>query len=254
MFNNEGNILVRYLIRFSYDGSNFFGYQKQVDKRTIQGELERVLKQISNSDISVSASGRTDALVHALNQYAHFDLGINISCDNLKKALNSLLPKDIYVKCVSIVSESFHARFNVSKKEYIYKINLGEFDPFRRNYIYQYNHKLDVDKMLCALEYFKGKHNFKSFAKSNNDIVDYEREIYDANIKVSDNILEISFIGNGFLRYMVRNMVGTLISVGEGKTKPQEIAEIFNFEDRTKAKKTAPANGLYLKDVYYDEK
>ena len=245
---------MRYLIRFSYDGSNFFGYQKQVDKRTIQGEIEGVLKQITNKDISVSASGRTDALVHAINQYAHFDLDINISCDNLKKALNSLLPDDIYVKSVENVSESFHARFNVVKKEYIYKINLGEFDPFNRNYVYQYNRGLDVDKMVCAIQYFKGKHNFKSFTKSNNDIVDYEREIYEANVKVSNNILEINFIGNGFLRYMVRNMVGTLISVGEGKTEPDEIPKIFASQDRTMAKKTAPANGLYLKDVYYDEK
>lgn len=244
---------MRYLIRFSYDGSNFLGYQKQVNKRTIQGELEKVLSRISKTNVFVSASGRTDALVHAINQYAHFDLDINISCDALKKALNSLLPDDIYVKSVLIVSSSFHARFNVLKKEYIYKINFGEFDPFSRNYIYQYNRELNINEMLCAIEYFKGKHNFKSFTKSTTEIVDYEREIYDASISVQNNIMMISFIGNGFLRYMVRNMVGTLISVGEGKTRPEEIPEIFKCEDRKKAKKTAPANGLYLKNVYYDE-
>lgn len=244
---------MRYLIRFSYDGSNFFGYQKQINKRTIQGELESVLSRISKTKVLVSASGRTDALVHALNQYAHFDLDINISCENLKKAFNSLLPDDIYVKKVIEVPKNFHARFNVIKKEYLYKINLGEFDPFNRNYIYQYNHELDVEKMKCAIKYFRGKHNFKSFTKSNTEVTDYNREIYDANIRVDANIMTINFIGNGFLRYMVRNMVGILISVGEGKTDPEEINEIFKAEDRTKAKKTAPANGLYLKDVYYDE-
>ncbi len=242
---------MRYLIRFSYDGTNFFGYQKQVNKRTVQGELENVLSRISKTRVLVSASGRTDALVHAINQYAHFDLNIHISCNDLKRALNSLLPNDIYIKSVSNVLDSFHARFDVLKKEYIYKINLGEFDPFSRNYIYQYNQELDIVKMVQAIEYFKGKHNFKSFTKSNNDIVDYEREIYDATIRVENHIMTISFIGNGFLRYMVRNMVGTLISVGEGKTEPDEILEIFKCEDRTKAKKTAPANGLYLKNVYY---
>lgn len=244
---------MRYLIKFSYDGSNFFGYQKQANKRTIQGELERVLSQLSKANVLVSASGRTDALVHAINQYAHFDLDINISCDALKKALNSLLPDDIYIKNVLIVQPHFHARFNVLKKEYIYKINLGEFDPFSRNYVYQYNRELDIDKMLCATKYFRGKHNFKSFTKSNREIIDYEREIYDATISVDNDIMVISFIGNGFLRYMVRNMVGTLISVGEGKTELEEILDIFKCEDRTKAKKTAPANGLYLKNVYYDE-
>lgn len=243
---------MRYLIKFSYDGSNFFGYQKQLDKRTIQGEIENVLKMISNEDVHVSSSGRTDALVHAINQFAHFDLNLNISSDNLQKALNSLLPNDIYIKEIRTVSSDFHARFCVKEKEYIYKINVGEYDPFMRNYIYQYNKPLDLEKMRLAIQFFKGKHNFKSFTKTNPDITDYDREIYDVDIERDNDILVIRFKGNGFLRYMVRNMVGTLISVGEGKTSPSEIKQIFEFEDRTKAKKTAPANGLYLNNVYYE--
>ncbi len=243
---------MRYLIRFSYDGSNFYGYQKQNDKRTIQGELERVLTELSNDKVVVCASGRTDALVHANNQYAHFDLNLNISCEGLKKALNSLLPNDIYVKDVSIVSGDFHARFSVVAKEYIYKINLGEYNPIDRNYIYQYNRYLDITKMQEAIKFFEGKHNFKSFTKSNSEIVDYEREIYETKIVVNNNIMSIVFKGNGFLRYMVRNLVGILISVGEGKIMPNEITKILNFEDRTKAGKTAPASGLYLNNVYYE--
>lgn len=243
---------MRYLIRFSYDGTKFYGYQKQNDKRTIQGELERVLGELSNDKIVVCASGRTDALVHANNQYAHFDLNLNINCESLKKALNSLLPNDIYVKEVSIVSSDFHARFKVLAKEYIYKINIGEYNPIDRNYIYQYNRYLDISKMQEAIKFFEGKHNFKSFTKSNSEIVDYEREIYETKIVADNDILLIVFKGNGFLRYMVRNLVGTLISVGEGKIMPNEIIKILRFEDRTKAGKTAPASGLYLNNVYYE--
>ena len=109
---------MRYLIKFSYDGSNFFGYQKQLDKRTIQGEIENVLKMISNEDVHVSTSGRTDALVHAINQFAHFDLNLNISSDNLQKALNSLLPNDIYIKEIRTVSSDIHSHMCVKKNEY----------------------------------------------------------------------------------------------------------------------------------------
>jgi len=242
---------MRYLIKFSYDGSNFFGYQKQPNKRTIQGEIEYVLSIISKEKISISASGRTDALVHAINQYAHFDMNLNIENGNLKKAMNSLLPGDIYIKNVEKVDDNFHARFCVKAKEYIYKINLGEYNPLYRNYIYQYNKKLNVEKMKKAIKIFEGVHNFKSFTKSSNNIIDYEREIFKTKIEFKNDILSIYFKGNGFLRYMVRNMVGTLISVGEEKTEISEISKIFEFEDRSKAKKTAPASGLYLQNVYY---
>ena len=243
---------MRYLIRFSYDGSNFYGYQKQPNKRTVQGELENVLSRISKEKISISASGRTDSFVHAINQYAHFDMNLDIPTDSLKKAINSLITGDIYVKEVKKVDSNFHARFSIIKKEYVYKINLGEYNPFDRNYIYQYNNPLDIQKMRFALNYFKGIHNFKSFVKTTDEITDFVREIYDINITVDNDILCINFVGNGFLRYMVRNMVGTIISVGEGKTDVLEIPKIFEYEDRRKAKKTAPACGLYLKNVYYE--
>lgn len=242
---------MRYLIRFSYDGTNFYGYQKQPNKRTVQNEIEQVLSNVSNSKILISASGRTDALVHAINQYAHFDLEMNIGTVGLKKALNSLLPNDIYVSEVLEVSDDFHARFSVKSKEYVYKINVGEYNPIERNYIYQYNRELNVAKMIEAIKYFKGKHNFKSFTKTNMEIDDYDREIYDVDIEKSNNIITIYFKGNGFLRYMVRNMVGSLIEVGSGKKEPIDIKKILEYEDRNKAGIIAPACGLYLKNVYY---
>lgn len=242
---------MRYLITFSYDGSKYNGYQKQLDVNTVQKELEKALTTINdNNFVSVVASGRTDAGVHALNQHAHADITVNITPDKLKMALNSLLPKDIYVKDIKEVDPEFHARFNVKTKEYIYKINIGEYNPIEKDYIYQYNKELDINKMKEAIKLFVGTHNFKSFASADDVRDNYERTILNANIELDNNIITISFIGTGFLRYMVRNMVGTLIEIGEGKER--NIVKILDALDRKEAGKTAPPQGLYLKDVYYE--
>ena len=246
---------MKFFITFSYDGSSFNGYQKQPSKRTVQGEMEKVLKQINdNKKVDITASGRTDAGVHAINQKAHFSLNIDINTDKLKKALNSLLPKDIYVKQVEIASEEFHARFSAIGKEYIYKINMGEYNPIERNYIYQYNSKLDVVEMERALKYLEGTHNFKTFTKSDEEKDDYVRTISQTSI-VRDskdvNQLTLTFVGTGFLRYMVRNMVGTLIEIGEGKRKSEDIIDMLKKDDRRVAGKTANPEGLYLRNVFY---
>lgn len=245
---------MRYLITFSYDGSKFKGYQKQPRLKTVQGEIEKALKELSNKDISISGSGRTDAGVHALNQRAHFDLDMNITCDKLQKALNSLLSDYIYIKKVEEVSDDFHARFNVSAKEYIYKINMGEYSPIEKDYIYQYNKKLDLVEMERALKYLEGTHDFKSFSKADEEKEDFTRTIIQTNLirNVKDvNRFIISFLGTGFLRYQVRNMVGLLIEIGEGKRKSEDILDILEAKDRRKSGITAPPEGLYLKDVFY---
>ena len=245
---------MRYLITFSYDGSKFKGYQKQPRLKTVQGEIEKALKELSNKDISISGSGRTDAGVHALNQRAHFDLDMNITCDKLQKALNSLLSDYIYIKKVEEVTDDFHARFNVSAKEYIYKINMGEYSPIEKDYIYQYNKKLDLVEMERALKYLEGTHDFKSFSKADEEKEDFTRTIIQTNLirNVKDvNRFIISFLGTGFLRYQVRNMVGLLIEIGEGKRKSEEVLDILEAKDRRKAGITAPPEGLYLKDVFY---
>lgn len=246
---------MRYLITFAYDGSKYKGYQKQPRVKTIQGELERALKEINNDkQVDVSASGRTDAKVHAYNQKAHFDLDIKITCDKLKQALNSLIPGDIYVKSVVEVKDDFHARFNVKAKEYIYKINMGEYNPLEKDYVYQYNKRLDLVEMERALKYLEGEHDFKSFSKTDDEKEGYVRTIIQTNIirEIKDvNHFTISFLGTGFLRYQVRNMVGLLIEIGEGKRKSEDILEILEAKDRRKAGITAPGEGLYLKDVFY---
>lgn len=246
---------MRYLITISYDGTNFSGYQKQPKERTVQGELEKALKEINGGKkVDVHASGRTDAGVHALAQRVHFDLETKITSEKLSKGLNSLLPEDIFVKRVEEVSDNFHARFSAIGKEYIYKLNMGEYNPLERNYVYQHNEKLDVVEMERAIKYLEGTHNFKSFTKTDEEKDDFVRTISQTNIvRDSKDINKITFmfVGTGFLRYMVRNMVGTLIMVGEGKIKSEEIIEILKKEDRTKAGKTAKPEGLYLKNVFY---
>ena len=243
---------MRYLMTFSYDGTLFYGYQKQKNKRTVQDEIENVLSKINNKKISISASGRTDAGVHAINQKAHFDSPNEYNLDRLKHSMNKMLPDDIYIKDIKLVDDDFHARFNVTRKKYVYKINVGEYNPLDRNYIYQYNWNLNVKKMSEAIKYFKGTHNFKSVTKTLKEEKDYNRTIYGIDLSVDNGIISIAFVGSGFMRYMVRNMVGLLIAVGEEKIEPSDIKEILEKEDRVFAKKTAPSEGLYLYDVYYD--
>jgi len=245
----------RYFMIFSYDGTNFKGYQKQVKERTVQGEIEKALKEINgNKKVEIHASGRTDAKVHALNQKAHFDLEVKITPEKLRQALNSMLEEDIYIKSIEEVNEDFHARFSVKGKEYIYIINMGPYNPLERNYVYQYNKKLDTVEMERAMKYLEGTHSFKSFTKTDEEKEDYVRTLSQTNLirDLKDvNKITLTFVGTGFLRYMVRNIVGTLIEIGEGKRKSEEIIDILKKEDRRKAGKTANPEGLYLKNVFY---
>lgn len=245
---------MRYLMTFSYDGTNYNGYQKQPNKNTVQDQIEGALNKIFSKEISIHASGRTDSKVHALNQKAHFDLEKEIDLYKLKKSINSLINDDIYIKEIEKVNDDFHARFNVVEKTYIYKLNVGSYDPINRNYIYQYNKELDIKSIKEAINYLIGIHNFKSFTKTDLEKEDYVRTIYSIDLEKANDLLTFTFKGNGFLRYMVRNIVGTLIQVGENELKSDDILHIIESEDRKEAGKTANPEGLYLKDVKYDNK
>lgn len=243
---------MRYKIIFSYDGTKFNGYQKQKGLRTIQGEMEKALKSINNNKfVKFSSSGRTDAFVHANNQVGHADIFVNITEYKLKRALNSLLPDDIYVKETKKVNEDFHSRYNVKSKEYVYKINLGLYNVIYRNYMYQYNKKLNIKNMKKASKYLLGTHDFSSFSSNEDKKENQVRTIYKIVFYKKNDILYIRFIGNGFLKYMVRIMVDTLIKVGEGKLDYKEVKNILNEKNRKKAPYTAPAEGLYLDKVNY---
>lgn len=240
---------MRYLITFSYDGTNYNGYQKQPKLRTIQGDIESALKVVSGGlDIELNSSGRTDAKVHALNQKAHFDLNQKITCYKLKSALNTYTSKDIYIKDVNIVDNNFHARYMVKRKEYTYKINTLEYNPIERNYIYQYNKKLNINKMKKESRYLIGTHDFSSFANKEEKKESYVRTIYKIKFIYKNGILNIIFIGDGFLKYQIRNMVGALIEVSNTN---KSIKDILNNKDRRSFGKIAPPEGLYLTNVKY---
>ena len=243
---------MRYLITFSYDGTNFNGYQKQDGLRTIQEEMEKALTLVNNGKyVSIVSSGRTDKGVHALCQKAHVDISVKITPYHLMRAMNSNLPSDIHVIKTEEVNDDFHARYMVKEKEYQYKLNMGEYNPIERNYVYQYCKKLDVKKMQEAIKYFVGMHDFKSFTPTKDKRENYVRRISYVNIKEKDDVLTFTFRGNGFIKYQVRNMVGYLIRVGENKKKGSDIPKILASHDRRMASITAHPEGLYLTKVIY---
>lgn len=242
----------RYKIIFSYDGSNFHGYQIQPKLRTIQGELEKAVSYLNQqTKTSVQSSGRTDGGVHALKQVAHFDLNIEIPEYKIKQGLNTLLPNDIHIIDVEQVDESFHARFSAKKKEYIYKINLTEYNPMMRNYEYQYGKELDLEKIEMVLKDFEGTHDFTAFISSEDQREDKVRTIYKTKMSVQKKHVTISFQADGFMKYQVRNMVGLLIEIGSGKKEGEEVKRLLNRKDRKISIKIAPAEGLYLRKVWY---
>ena len=244
---------MRYLITLSYDGTNYKGYQTQPGLVTIQEQIEKALTKINDSKkTTFTSSGRTDKGVHAKMQCGHADLDINITEYKLKRAMNSNLPEDIHVIKAEKVADDFHARYNVLEKTYEYYMNIGEYNPIERNYVFQYNYKLNVEKMQEGIKYLLGEHDFRAFVTENKEKENCIRTISKATIeKINDNIIKFTFTGNGFLRYQIRNMVGILIRVGEEKESPEYVEYFLNKKDRSKGGKTAPAEGLYLTNIRY---
>ncbi len=243
---------MRYLITFSYDGLNYHGLESQKGYKSIQAEMEKVLKFINNNqDTKLVSSGRTDKMVHAKMQTAHADIFVKITEDKLKRAMNSLLPSDIHVIKTEVVPDSFHARYMVKEKTYEYKLNMGEYNPIERNYVYQLGKKLDVLKMQRAIKSFIGCHDFKAFTPNKDKRNSYEREIYEAKIIEDKDILTFVFRGNGFIKYQVRNMVGLLIQIGLGNKTENCIFEILKNKNRSVGYRTAHPEGLYLVEVKY---
>ncbi|MBB5325754.1 tRNA pseudouridine38-40 synthase [Anoxybacillus tepidamans] len=244
----------RFKCIISYDGTHFAGYQIQPNKRTVQGELERVLANMHKGEaIRIIASGRTDAGVHAYGQVIHFDSPLHLPTDGWKKALNAMLPDDIAIREIQEVDASFHARFSAVAKEYRYKIRTAvERDVFSRHYVYHFPYPLDYDAIKQALQLVKGTHDFTSFCSAKTEIEDRVRTIYEANLLFTDDGVEFQWIGDGFLYNMVRILVGTMLEIGQGKRKWDCIPSILEGKDRRLAGKTAPPHGLYLWKVAYD--
>ncbi|MGL4336467.1 MAG: tRNA pseudouridine(38-40) synthase TruA [Turicibacter sp.] len=236
----------------SYDGTNFNGYQRQPGQRTVQGVIESALEKINKVPITIHSSGRTDAGVHAYGQVFHFDSAVNMEGIRYVRALNSILPEDVYIMDSQEVHPEFHSRYHGKIKEYHYKLSMNTYNPLNRNYIYYHPRPLNIENMQKAMEYLLGTHDFTSFC-GNLDDGDKVRTIYTAQLINEEGEITFKFIGNGFLRYMIRIMVGTLIQVGEGRKTPEDIERILLAEDRRLAGHTAKPQGLYLQKVDYPE-
>ncbi len=242
---------MRYFVSFSYDGSCFSGFQRQGKLKTVQGEFEKALSSLEGKPVSLVGSGRTDKGTHATGQCAHFDINTDVKEYNLKKYLNRSFNDEIYVSALEKVDDTFHARYDVKSKVYSYYINMGQFNPMTRNYVYQYCNSLDIDSMKKASLCLIGEHDFRSFCTDSRYKNNCVRTIYSIDFNVSNDVLCITFKGNGFLRKMIRNIVIILIEIGGGKKDVSYMESILDLKKRNGNLKCAPACGLYLEKVNY---
>ncbi len=236
-----------------YDGSAYRGWQRQKNGVSIQQVLEEAIKKITGQKVSVIGSGRTDAGVHALNQVASFRCATKLPANSIYLGVNSVLPEDIVVKEMEEVPFEFHAQRDVKSKIYVYKICNQKLRPaLGRNYSWFVRFDLDLDKMRHAAKYLIGTHDFSCFCATGTDVQDRVRTIKNIGIKnAQEGNIEIIVEAKGFLKYMVRNIIGTLVEVGRGKREPEEMKKIIDSRDRKIAGATAPAHGLFLMEVIY---
>jgi tRNA pseudouridine38-40 synthase len=248
-------------LTIAYDGTDFHGWQMQSSKPTIQGELVGVLRQLTRETVVLQATGRTDAGVHALGQVCSFRTQSSLSSGDFHRALNALLPPSIRIVKAEEVGPNFSARFSARGKVYRYRMYRGRVvPPMLWRYVLYYPFPLDEDAMRDAAARFVGVHDFTSFAASTGSEEDdkervMEREIYSTELVRSPDNEELVFTvhGRSFLRYMVRKMVGTLLDVGRGKLKPEDIDRLYELRDRSKSGPTVPAHGLWMVSVEHEE-
>lgn len=236
----------------SYKGTNYYGWQKQVGFISVQSKIEEVLSQIYDTQINITGSGRTDAGVHAKRQYFHFISEKEKDLKQLAYAMNKMLPDDIQILSLEKVDDDFHARYNAKRKIYEYDILLKNKDVFNYDLAYIYPMDLDVDLLKEALNLFIGEHNYQDFTSKEEDEGNFVRTIYNIEVIKDKELIKIIFEGNGFMRYQIRNMVGTAIAVAN---KKEDISFINYHLNDKKSREIiaykAPAVGLYLMDVKY---
>lgn len=240
-------------ITMAYDGTHYHGWQRQAGAITLQQVIEEKIEKMTGEPVRIHASGRTDAGVHALNQVCNFLSGTGIEPSALKRGLNSLLPNDIFIKEVSYAPMDFHARYSAKAKTYEYRIlNRREPDPFVRHYSWHIPQRLDLEEMKKCMSLLLGKEDFSSFRSSGSGNINPVREMYRCEVRLlPGHILSFIFEANGFLRHMVRNMVGTLLEIGRGKLDCKGFQEILRSRDRRMAGVKAPPQGLFLREVRY---
>lgn len=242
-----------YRITVQYDGSRYSGWQKQGNTaNTIQGKIETVLSKMTDSDIEIHGSGRTDTGVHALAQTANFKCSTDFTCLEIQDYLNEYLPLDIRILALTEAAPRFHARLNAAKKHYRYIIDTNKIqEVFTRKYVTHLPKSYNISAMESAAKLLIGEHDFKSFCDNKHIKKSTIRTIHSITFQMKKGILTMDFTGNGFLYHMVRILVGTLLEIGEGKREPEDIIKILQAKERPAAGFTAPPQGLYLVEVFY---
>ena len=239
-------------LTIQYDGTDYVGWQRQAAGTSIQGLIEDAVQPIEGAPVTVIGAGRTDAGVHALAQVASVSLTAAIDDGALQRALNAVLPASVRVVKVERMPPGFHARFSARAKTYEYRIVNAPFvSPFEHRYVWHLPHPLNVAAMRDAARAFVGTHDFAAFQGTGTDVKTTERTITAVEVDFDEPHLSIEVCADGFLRHMVRTMVGTLVEVGTGRAAPESVAEVLASRDRARAGPTAPARGLFLVSVDY---
>lgn len=249
--------MTRYKATISYDGTLFSGFQRQSHARTVQEEIERTLQKLaSGQPVPIHGAGRTDAGVHAYGQVIHFDLPQKRDLEKLRFALDTQTPDDIDVVDLAIVADDFHCRYQKHSKTYEFLVDNGRpKNPMMRHYATHYPYPLDINKMQEAIKDLVGTHDFTGFTAAGTSVVNKVRTITEATLVQDDKtgFLVFTFSGNGFLYKQVRNMVGTLLKIGNGRMPVEQIKVILDSKNRQLAGPTPAGNGLYLKEIRYED-
>ena len=240
-------------LTIEYDGTDFHGWQRQKSDRSIQGEIEAALHEMTREKINLIGSGRTDAGVHALGQVANFKCATRLDADDFQNGLNSLLPDSIVIRDCEVVDADFHARFDARRKIYHYRIlNRRLPTAIKRQYWWHVRRPLDLEMMNRAASELVGIHDFSTFEGTGSPRSDSIRQVFNAAfLKETEDNIVFEIEANGFLRFMVRSIVGTLADVGMGKIHPEDFRTILESQDRSQAGVTAPPRGLFLVRVVY---
>ena len=238
-----------------YDGSRYFGFQAQLNPEqlpTVQEALEEAIGGLLKEKTRVYSAGRTDRGVHALGQVVNFYTESLIPVEKLARAINQHLPVDVYIRCVEEVASTFHARKSALGKHYQYRVwNSDEKTVFGNQYFYHYPGSLDDELMQEACKLLEGTHNYQGFSAAGSTVKSFVRTVYDMNMRRNGDWLTFDVYGNGFLYNMVRIMVGTVLDIGLHRKKVDVIPQVLATQNRHLAGRTAPASGLYLKNVFY---
>lgn len=243
---------MRVKLTLSYDGTNYCGWQVQPNGITVQETVENAVEAVTGEKVRVTGSGRTDAGVHAEGQVAHFDTTSSVPADKFFKALNVHLPNDVKVLCSEEVEQTFHACNSAKRKTYEYSLYYAQTElPLKERYAVKLDRKPDIDKIKECAKTFLGEHDFRAFCASGSGAKTTRRTIYDLSVEERDGQITIAVTGNGFLYNMVRIMVGSLLSVGNGEIEISDVQKMLELGERQKNVRTLPAKALCLKKVEY---